>query len=115
MKPYFEEKTFEKEDLTQTPLDTGEYEQCTFLNCDFSNGDLSNSTFYKCNFIECNLSLAKLKNTTFNEAHFKDCKMLGLHFDDCNNFLFAINFDHCILNLRSEERRVGSECRARPS
>src|ERR1039457_1390221 len=64
MKPYFEEKTFEKEDLTHTPLDTGEYEQCTFLNCDFSNGDLSNTTFYKCNFILLNVieALQNLKS-----------------------------------------------------
>jgi uncharacterized protein YjbI with pentapeptide repeats len=27
--------------------------------------------------------------------------MLGLHFEDCSDFLFAVHFDKCILNLSS--------------
>ena len=26
---------------------------------------------------------------------------MGVHFNDCNNFLFAVNFDNCMLNLSS--------------
>src|ERR1035438_829251 len=99
MKTYIEEKTFDKENFTKEFLSIGEYDHCSFINCDFSSSDFSISTFYKCKFEDCNMSLVKLKNTTFNEVHFKNCKLLGLHFEDCNNFLFAAIFDNCILNL----------------
>jgi uncharacterized protein YjbI with pentapeptide repeats len=45
--------------------------------------------------------MAKLSQTSFCTVQFKECKMLGLHFDHCNEFLFAVAFDHCQLNLSS--------------
>jgi uncharacterized protein YjbI with pentapeptide repeats len=35
------------------------------------------------------------------DLKFIDSKLLGLHFQDCSDFLFAVNFDKCILNLSS--------------
>ena len=98
---YFEENIFEKKDFTETPIQTGDYELCTFTGCDFSNTDLSNITFTECTFNGCNLSLAKLTNSGMRDIKFIDSKLVGLHFQDCSDFLFAVNFDKCILNLSS--------------
>jgi uncharacterized protein YjbI with pentapeptide repeats len=35
------------------------------------------------------------------DIRFIDCKLLGLHFEDCSDFLFAVHFDKCVLNLSS--------------
>ena len=37
--------------------------------------------------------------------HFKDCKLIGLHFENCNGFLFAVGFQGCQLNLSSFYQR----------
>ena len=47
------------------------------------------------------MSMAKLTKTAFRDCVFTGCKLLGLHFDHCNDFLFAASFDNCILNLSS--------------
>jgi uncharacterized protein YjbI with pentapeptide repeats len=45
--------------------------------------------------------MAKLSGTSFRDCRFKNCKLLGLRFDHCNSFLFAVAFENCILNLAS--------------
>ena len=98
---YIEEKTFDKIDFTKNPLPGGEYEYCAFKDCDFSNSDLSGSLFMECEFESCNLSMTKLTNATFRDSTFRNCKMLGLHFENCNEFGFSVNFDNCDLNYSS--------------
>ena len=98
---YFEDLVFEKEDFTEKTLGRVEYDNCTFNGCNFSGSDLSHITFTECTFTGCNLSTVKLTNTGLRDIYFKDCKILGLHFEDCSDFLFAVNFDTCILNLSS--------------
>jgi fluoroquinolone resistance protein len=100
-KEFIEEKTFEKEDFTLTPLAKGEYEYCNFISCNFSNGDLSGNKFLECKFAGCNMSLAKLNKTAFRDIVFKDCKMLGLNFENCDQFGFTVSFDNCMLNHSS--------------
>jgi uncharacterized protein YjbI with pentapeptide repeats len=39
------------------------------------------------------------------DISFKDCKLLGLRFDDCSDFLFAVQFNNCSLNLSSFYKR----------
>lgn len=94
-----EDKKFEKTDFTNETLAVADYENCTFTSCNFANYDLSGYTFAECAFSDCNLSNVKLHNTALKDIQFKNCKMLGLHFDDCNDFLFAVSFDSCMLNL----------------
>lgn len=95
---YHENKTFEAENFTLHALLKGEYENCRFSNCDLSNADLSEFQFNNCEFVGCNLSLAKLIKTEFREAKFRKCKMLGLHFDTCNQFGLSFSFEDCALN-----------------
>ena len=95
---YIEDQIFEKLHVQESGFEPGEYEGCTFNLCDFSNTDLSGVTFITCAFNSCNLSLAKLDKTGFQDITFKDCKMLGLHFESCHKFGFAVAFENCQLN-----------------
>jgi uncharacterized protein YjbI with pentapeptide repeats len=79
----------------------GEYENCEFVDCDLSNLDLSGFGFSECRFSGCNVSLAKISQTAFKDIRFVECKLMGLHFENCNTFLFAIECDRCTLNLSS--------------
>jgi uncharacterized protein YjbI with pentapeptide repeats len=95
------DKTYDKQNFTETPLKKGEYENCSFTGCDFSNTGLSDVYFVDCSFTGCNLSLATLNKTSFRDVKFKDCKMLGLRFDQCNEFGLSFGFDGCVLNHSS--------------
>lgn len=102
---YTEDKTFEKIDYTTQPLQVGEYEGCTFTACHFFNTNLSDVVFTDCVFDSCDLSMAKLTRTAFRNIRFRDCKLLGLRFDHCNEFLFEVHFENCILHHSSFYRR----------
>jgi uncharacterized protein YjbI with pentapeptide repeats len=47
------------------------------------------------------LSLAKLERTAIRDIVFKECKMLGLHFEHCNEFGLAFSFEDCQLDHSS--------------
>ena len=98
---YVQDKKFEKQDFTATQLPIADYENCVFVNCGLSNADLSKRVFLECEFNLCDLSTAKLSGTAFKNVKFKDCKLLGLHFENCDPFLFEVDFDNCFLNLSS--------------
>ncbi|MFT3739909.1 MAG: pentapeptide repeat-containing protein [Breznakibacter sp.] len=98
---YIESKAFEKQNFSDKPLPKAEYEDCTFTNCDFSDGDLSGIAFTDCSFINCNMSLTSLDKTALRDVKFKDCKMLGIDFERCHDFGFAVGFENCILDHAS--------------
>ena len=100
-KPYIDNQSFATKDFREELLAVAEYELCTFTNCSFANVDLSGIEFAECEFRNCDISLAKLGDTSFRDVRFVGCKMLGLHFDDCRQFLFSASFDACQLNLSS--------------
>lgn len=100
-KPYIENQLFEKIDFTLEPILKGDYEQCKFVNCNFSNSDLSQRNFTNCEFKGCNLSMAKLNKTVISDVVFKDCKLVGLVFENCNEFLFSFTIENCSLNISS--------------
>jgi len=100
-KLYFEEKLFELQDYSENLLPAGNYENCQFVNCNFSNSNISNVNFTECEFNGCNLSMAILAKTAFRDIRFIGCKLLGLHFEHCNEIGFTVYFDNCILNLSS--------------
>ncbi len=102
---YTTDQSFEKQDFSASPLTKGEYEACQFLNCSFAEGDLKNIRFTDCQFKGCNLSLAKLGGSTFKDVVFEDCKLMGLHFETCNELLFTVEFRNCVLDLCSFYRR----------
>lgn len=94
-------QTFTGADLKESGPLKGEYENCTFTDCNFSNSDLSEFIFDGCTFFRCNLSLAKLKRTALRDVSFRECKMVGLHFEDCEQIGISFVFDECMLNNSS--------------
>ncbi len=98
---YTEGEEYNGADFSESFLPWGDYENCSFITCNFSTANLSDCSFIDCEFTECNLSNATLKKTALRGVNFKGCKLTGLHFDNCHDFLFAVGFDNCILNLSS--------------
>jgi len=98
---FIEDKTFTKTDFALNKPEPADYENCIFKSCNFASTDLSGLNFSECEFLECDLSLAKTIKTTFRDIQFKNCKLLGLHFENCNEFLFSAGFENCVLNLSS--------------
>ena len=102
---FIEDVTFEHTDFSINQLKKGEYEQCRFIHCNFFEADLSGISFSESAFTGSNLSMIKTAQTTFRDVQFKDCKLLGVHFEDCSELLFKVDFDKCILNLSSFYKR----------
>lgn len=98
---YSVNQQFDTINYTKSPLPVGEYELCRFVGCNFTKSDLSGSVFYDCDFIDCQLSGVKLMKTAFRDVRFRNCKAEGLQFEHCNDFLFAVSFDTCVLNRSS--------------
>ncbi|RYZ81621.1 MAG: hypothetical protein EOP04_23600, partial [Proteobacteria bacterium] len=96
---YIEDEVFSKKDYTVIPFSKAGYDNCQFINCSFANTDLSGTSFTECSFEGCDLTMAALNKTAFKDVSFKDCKLLGLHFDDCDPFLFEVSFTDCMLNM----------------
>lgn len=94
-------KVFEKIDFTKESLAKGEYENCVFAKCNFLNFNFSEFKFYDCEFIDCDLSLIKLTQTGFINVKFKNSKLLGLLFENCNDFGLSVGFENCLLNQSS--------------
>lgn len=94
-------KTFDKVIAIATKVQQREFEGCIFKNCDFSNSDFSNNTFLECEFIDCNLSMLQLSNSGLQDVSFKNCKLLGIPFQSCNDFLFQVHFEACVLDYAS--------------
>jgi uncharacterized protein YjbI with pentapeptide repeats len=92
-------EVFEDIDFTADGFLAGEYEECIFTRCQLATVDLSNSKFLDCTFEDCDLGMATLNNVAFQEVRFIQSRLLGLHFEDCNPFLFSVAFHHCQLDL----------------
>lgn len=102
---YTEDKIFDKVDFTVESLPVGEYEACTFKNANFLHADLSDRVFTECIFDSCDVSMAKFTRTALRNVSFRDCKLLGLRFDHCNEFLFEVHLENCMLNHSSFYKR----------
>jgi uncharacterized protein YjbI with pentapeptide repeats len=92
------DKTFEKLIRPDARIGGREFDGCIFRNCDFSNSVFSECAFIDCEFIDCNLSMVKLPATWMKTVSFKDSKLLGIRFDECEDFLFNVGFRDCILD-----------------
>jgi fluoroquinolone resistance protein len=100
-----QDKTFEKITYPNQTIKGREFEGCVFRNCDFSNSDFSQNRFTDCQFIGCNLAMLKLQGSTLNTVTFKECKLTGIHFGECEEFLFTVRFESCLMDYTSFLRR----------
>lgn len=94
-------QTFEKVIFTDQRVNNREFDGCIFKNCDFSNSDFSGNTFLDCEFYDCNLSNLYLRGTSLKQVHFENCKLLGIQFNECDDFLFAVDFNSCNVDYAS--------------
>ncbi len=97
----YDDITFEGENHAGGRITGREYQSCTFKNCDFSDAALGHNKFLDCVFVDCNLTMAKLDRATLNDVAFKNCKLLGVNFRDCQDFLFSVKFEGCLLDYAS--------------
>ena len=96
-----EEQKFLGVDFSNRKISGTEYDNCIFQNCDFSNSDFSDNDFVDCRFENCNFALTKLAGSGLKSVHFTDCKLIGINFDVCSDFLFAVGFKNCALDYSS--------------
>ena len=101
MSEYITNQEFKNKNFLENPLPKGEYENCNFQNCNFSKADISEISFQDCRFVNCDFTMTAVNKTAFRNIIFVACGLMGLHFEDCNKFLFAANFEDCQLNLAS--------------
>ncbi|SFC30315.1 Pentapeptide repeat-containing protein [Flexibacter flexilis DSM 6793] len=100
-----EDQVFEKINFKQNPLPKGEYENCTFVACDLEQADLSGIVLTDCILKDSNLSNVRVnKSTSLKNVRFQNCKVLGLLFSGCNEFLFEVNFENCVLDFSAFDR-----------
>lgn len=86
------DQTYDKVVLRDDRLTGREFEGCVFRQCDFSGTAFYECSFIDCEFIGCNLSMAQLAGTSLKTVVMRDCKLLGIRFDQCDDFLFAVSF-----------------------
>jgi uncharacterized protein YjbI with pentapeptide repeats len=98
---FFDNKIFKGINFKNSEIVKGIYEDCQFIDCDLSGCDLSDLTFGECTFDICNLSNLVISNSSLKEVSFKNCKLLGIHFEDCNDILFTVSFFNCNLDYCS--------------
>lgn len=82
-----------------------EFENCSFTDCDFSKAILTSVKFIDCAFINCNLTMVKLNDCRLTNVTFRNSKLLGVSFVECNDFLFTVSFDGCVLDYCSFARK----------
>lgn len=82
-----------------------EFENCVFQDCNFSGADFSDNDFIECRFENCNFANAKLNGAGLKGCHFTGCKLVGVEFDSCSDFLFAVSFKNCVLDYSSFFRK----------
>jgi len=92
------DKTFEKVIYFDKKISNREFDGCIFKNCDFSNNIFSECIFIDCEFIDCNLAMVKFPNSSLKTIAFKESKLLGIRFDECQDFLFSVSFEDCMLD-----------------
>jgi fluoroquinolone resistance protein len=96
-----DDKVFNAQSLTGQTTRGGEFNNCTFKKCDLKESEFAQAKFIDCVFEDCDLSMMKWDRSTLNNAVFKSCKILGVNFSQCADFLFAVEFDACILDYSS--------------
>ena len=99
------DKKIEKESWKEEERENYEYEHCVFKSCDFTQATFLSNSFIDCEFYDSNLALTNLTRSILNGVKFVNCKILGVKFDLCNDFIFDVSFEDCILDYSSFVRR----------
>lgn len=79
-------------------LAQAEYENCSFRNLRFPEFDFSGYEFSDCTFLNCDFSLSKWNKTALRNVLFSDCKLIGINFENLNNFGLKLEFVTSLLD-----------------
>ena len=90
--------TFEKTIFTNKRIEGREFDSCIFKNCDFSGSAFVGCIFSDCEFVDCNLALSKFTSSSLKTVHFELSKVMGIRFDECEDFLFDVSFIGCMVD-----------------
>ncbi len=96
-----DDKTFEDISYAEKITRDTEFNNCVFKKCDLSNSEFALCKFIDCIFENCNLSMIKWGRSTLSDVVFKHCKLLGINFSLCEDFLFSVKFESCMLDYSS--------------
>lgn len=91
-------KTFEKINFINKRVEGREFDGCHFKNCDFSGTAFVDCIFSDCEFTDCNLAMVKLPSSSLKTVDFQLSKLMGIRFDECQDFLFSVSFAGCMLD-----------------
>lgn len=94
-----EEKKFDNNDILGQNIAGKEFFNCEFYKCDFSGCDSSGAVFNKCRFTGCNLSNIRVGNCSFKGVNFENCKLLGILFNEINQFMLDWSFNNCLIEF----------------
>lgn len=97
----YDNEVFEGLNYAEKTIKGSEFQSCIFKKCDLSNSSFLNDKFIDCIFEGCNLSLMKLGASYLNNVAFSNCKLLGINFSECQNLLFTVGFNSCVLDFAS--------------
>ena len=98
---FYENEKFTNINYSGQKVTQTEFDNCIFQDCDFTNADFSDNDFIDCRFENCNFAVAKMNGSGLKEVHFVGCKLIGLDFEPCSAFLFAVSFKSCVLDYSS--------------
>jgi uncharacterized protein YjbI with pentapeptide repeats len=74
-----------------------DFEQVRFLSCPLGEANLGGLRFEDCLFERCDLGNARLGGAALQNVAFADCRLLGVGFGACQDMLFGVHFDDCLL------------------
>ena len=100
-KPVYDNEVFDGLDYAGKAVRGKEFQSCSCIKCDLSDSVFSGNKFIDCKFDGCNLSLIKLNASYLNNVEFINSKILGVNFSECQNLLFTVSFNNCVLDYAS--------------
>ena len=98
---YFYQQIFRRNSYADKEFQVAEYEDCTFEECSWDAATFEGCTFIECTFKACRIINPKMDNSQWQTVLFQDCQLLGVHFSDCNPFLFSIRVSGCQIQYGS--------------
>jgi uncharacterized protein YjbI with pentapeptide repeats len=90
---YYKE-TFSGLTLTNSKIQSKEFEDCTFEKCIFIECEFNACRFLDCNFSGCSISANKPFNSQFTNIVFKDSKIMGFDWTKAKN-VRLLSFERC--------------------
>jgi fluoroquinolone resistance protein len=94
----YEDREFDKLDLSQVRISNTDFQSCIFNRCDLSRSIFSECRFDDCIFQAGDFSLVKFKDSHFRNSSFIGSKLVGIDWTEVSR-TFSVDFRDCVMNL----------------